>query len=111
MRWLDFAACIGHDPDIFFPRRGQGPYEAKRICSTCPVMKACRSYAMTNQERLGVWGGLTWNERHRLQHGKPEQVCDKCGTRYVPHNQNWTTCSWCQRWRNLRPRRKAAETL
>lgn len=110
MKWLDFAACAGEDTDIFFPRRGEGPYDAKRICSTCPVIKACRNYAITRQERLGVWGGLTWNERRRLQRGKPELVCKECGTRYIPHNPARTTCSWCLRWRNPRPRRKAAES-
>ncbi|MFD9072053.1 WhiB family transcriptional regulator [Streptomyces lasiicapitis] len=39
--------------------------EAKAICSSCPVKKACFDYALDNQIRHGMWGGLTEDERRR----------------------------------------------
>lgn len=36
---------------------------AKEVCWTCPVLVPCLDYAMTNDERFGIWGGLTEEER------------------------------------------------
>lgn len=36
---------------------------AKQICATCPVLRECRDYALTNNEPHGVWGGLSLMER------------------------------------------------
>ncbi|WP_420036079.1 WhiB family transcriptional regulator [Streptomyces sp. cg28] len=37
--------------------------EAKTICGKCPVKKACFDYALDNEIRHGIWGGLTEDER------------------------------------------------
>ncbi|MER5443470.1 WhiB family transcriptional regulator [Streptomyces sp. NPDC002790] len=37
--------------------------EAKSICGRCPVKKACFDYALDNEIRHGMWGGLTEAER------------------------------------------------
>ncbi|MFF3460360.1 WhiB family transcriptional regulator [Streptomyces sp. NPDC002730] len=37
--------------------------EAKSICGSCPVKKACFDYALDNEIRHGMWGGLTEDER------------------------------------------------
>ena len=71
--WRHKAACRGPSQDIFFPpqrterRRDKRRREqlAKEICSGCPVMEACREYAIGINEPYGVWGGLTENERRR----------------------------------------------
>jgi WhiB family transcriptional regulator, redox-sensing transcriptional regulator len=42
--------------------------EAKNICHTCPVMTACREYAMVNPSLSGTWGGLTEQDRDRIRH-------------------------------------------
>lgn len=36
---------------------------AKEICSSCPVINACREHALAIREPFGVWGGLTEDER------------------------------------------------
>ena len=43
--------------------------EAKRICLGCEVKDACLEYALANDERFGIWGGLSERERRRLKRG------------------------------------------
>ena len=35
-------------------------------CTCCPVLDACRAYALAADEREGVWGGTTAAERRDL---------------------------------------------
>ena len=35
---------------------------AKRICQTCTVQTECLEYALANDERFGIWGGLSERE-------------------------------------------------
>lgn len=56
-------------PDIFFIDRGEKGSrleDAKKLCGLCPIRLECADYAITNRERFGIWGGLTWNERKRF---------------------------------------------
>ena len=41
--------------------------KAKAICSTCPVISDCLKAALANHEPYGVWGGMSADERFRLQ--------------------------------------------
>lgn len=66
--WMDRAACLNIDPDIFFPERGESAKPAKRVCSQCPVVQQCLDYALTlPEDRLGVFGGTTPRERSRIR--------------------------------------------
>lgn len=71
--WTEFANCTDTDPEIFFPPRGSpvsgSITTAKGICSRCPVAVDCLRYALVNEERWGIWGGLTARERVVLRHG------------------------------------------
>ncbi|MFD7862223.1 WhiB family transcriptional regulator [Streptomyces sp. NPDC059783] len=49
--------------------------EAKSICGACPVKKACFDYALDNEIRHGMWGGLTEDER-RPWHAKVNKRLD-----------------------------------
>jgi WhiB family transcriptional regulator, redox-sensing transcriptional regulator len=40
---------------------------AKQICRSCPVLEACRNYALDAPEPYGIWGALTPSERQRLR--------------------------------------------
>ena len=51
-------ACVGSDPNLFFPLPGQSADEAKAICAGCQVRGACLARALANGERHGVWGGV-----------------------------------------------------
>ena len=66
MSWTMRALCLGADPDVFFPPDGANAYKGKRICAECEVRAECLEYALENGERFGIWGGLTYKERLRL---------------------------------------------
>lgn len=65
--WADEARCLQAEPDTFFPEKGGSTREAKRICGDCPVKAECLDYALENDERFGIWGGLSERERRRLK--------------------------------------------
>ena len=65
--WAWKAKCLQAEPDTFFPEKGGSTREAKRICSGCPVREECLEYALANDERFGIWGGMSERERRRLK--------------------------------------------
>jgi WhiB family transcriptional regulator, redox-sensing transcriptional regulator len=65
--WQARALCAQTDPEAFFPEKGGSTREAKRICSGCEVRAECLEYALANDERFGIWGGLSERERRRLR--------------------------------------------
>lgn len=67
--WQDRALCAQTDPEAFFPEKGGSTREAKRICHGCEVKAECLEYALGNDERFGIWGGLSERERRRLKRG------------------------------------------
>lgn len=65
--WQDQANCLGVDPDIFYPERGESHEEAKKVCNGCIVRADCLSYALQRREKYGIWGGTSERERRRIQ--------------------------------------------
>lgn len=65
--WQERALCAQTGAEFFFPEPGSSVREAKRICGMCEMRSACLDYALTNDERFGVWGGLSEKERLRLR--------------------------------------------
>jgi WhiB family redox-sensing transcriptional regulator len=69
--WRERAACLGEDPELFFPI-GTGPRaerqiaEAKQVCARCPVLRQCRAFAL-DYAYEGVWGGTEDTERRTLR--------------------------------------------
>ncbi|MDH6454426.1 WhiB family redox-sensing transcriptional regulator [Streptomyces sp. SAI-126] len=61
--WQAQALCAQTGADFFFPEPGSSVREAKRICGMCEMRPACLEYALANDERFGVWGGLSEKER------------------------------------------------
>ncbi|KOG29389.1 WhiB family transcriptional regulator [Streptomyces resistomycificus] len=71
MEWLRSAACVGEDPELFFPVGTTGPAlreiaAAKRVCARCPVAGPCLTYALDSGRASGVWGGTCEEERDAL---------------------------------------------
>ena len=67
LSWQERALCAQTDPEAFFPEKGGSTRDAKRICSGCDVRQQCLDYALANDERFGIWGGLSERERRKLK--------------------------------------------
>ncbi|MCU1570373.1 MAG: whiB [Naasia sp.] len=67
LAWQGDALCGQTDPEAFFPEKGGSTREAKKICTTCEVKNQCLEYALQNDERFGIWGGLSERERRKLR--------------------------------------------
>lgn len=67
LAWQTDALCSQTDPEAFFPEKGGSTRDAKRICTSCDVKTECLEYALQNDERFGIWGGLSERERRKLK--------------------------------------------
>ncbi|MEU8887808.1 WhiB family transcriptional regulator [Streptomyces sp. NPDC048442] len=65
--WRESALCAQTGPEFFFPDPGSSTREAKQLCGACDMRTACLEYALTHDERFGVWGGLSERERYTLR--------------------------------------------
>ena len=60
---LPRAVCKG-DPGPWFPGPGRGAgQDALELCSWCPERAPCLAWALDKDERDGIWGGTTPEER------------------------------------------------
>jgi len=69
--WEDEASCKGQT-SLFFPDEEDPEYRkkifsAKSICENCTVKIDCLTNAIVNNERVGVWGGMTLRQISRLR--------------------------------------------
>jgi len=67
LAWQTDALCAQTDPEAFFPEKGGSTRDAKKICTSCDVRSECLEYALQNDERFGIWGGLSERERRKLK--------------------------------------------
>ena len=74
--WRADAACLGADPDLFFPGHNSGHNcnaQALANCAACPVQADCLAEALAEEAAndgalpYGTRGGLTAKERHQLR--------------------------------------------
>lgn len=65
--WQTQALCAQTDPEAFFPEKGGSTRDAKKVCGSCAVRAECLEYALKNDERFGIWGGMSERERRRLR--------------------------------------------
>ncbi|GGF45927.1 hypothetical protein GCM10010922_22100 [Microbacterium sorbitolivorans] len=72
--WQSEALCAQTDPEAFFPEKGGSTRDAKRICESCDVRAQCLEYALANDERFGIWGGLSERERRKLKKELQQQT-------------------------------------
>lgn len=72
--WTADAACIGTDPEAWFPGVGESVDMLRRICRGCEVRPQCLDLAMAAEVgqkgpshlRFGFFGGMTPEERTSL---------------------------------------------
>ena len=61
------GACVGVDPDLFFPTRGAWSEVALQTCAGCAVREQCLEYALALGPDLdGVWAGTSQRQRVRM---------------------------------------------
>lgn len=70
--WRDDAACRNTDPDLFFPvgSAGEAAEEARAaiaMCRRCPVRENCLEFAMVTNQRDGIWGAASEEDRRRMR--------------------------------------------
>lgn len=82
--WRDAAACQGKPTEWWFPPEGptgaRTPHaerrrnesaevtEARAICATCPVRPACLEYALSTNQKHGIFGGKDQAQREDIRH-------------------------------------------
>jgi WhiB family redox-sensing transcriptional regulator len=71
--WQSRAACRASGVN-FYPGRGayRALQAAKALCAGCPVRAECQTYAFASDERDGIWGGLSPDQRRKARRGHPE---------------------------------------
>lgn len=68
--WKNRAACAGYPNSLFFPPSDGADSQvekAKAVCATCEVAEDCLEYALETNQRAGIWGGTTEDERKSLR--------------------------------------------
>lgn len=77
--WRLASRCATESPDDFFPV-GTGPSaraqarRAKAVCAECVVRDRCLQWALENDIRHGVLGGLDEEERVALRAPRPRSA-------------------------------------
>jgi len=69
-RWTEFALCAEIDNALFFPEKGESTKSAKAVCRRCAVRAECLEYALERDERWGIYGGLSPQQRRRLKRAR-----------------------------------------
>lgn len=70
---LRSGTCATVGGDMWFPdvnpstNDRENTAQAKRFCQACPVRQACLQYAIDNNLREGIWGGLDRLERNAVK--------------------------------------------
>lgn len=72
--WRDSALCSQVDPDLFFPEKDGRASLAKKVCLACDVRTECLEYALANDERHGIWGGLSEKGRRKISARRYEEA-------------------------------------
>ena len=71
--WSEQALCKGMDSKIFFPEMSDRETnlvnlkKAMNICKRCPVMIECFMHSINNSEPDGIWGGVPFRQRTKIQ--------------------------------------------
>lgn len=81
--WAKYGKCRGEDPGKWFLDDNMSSdgrkniKAAKAVCEVCPVRLHCLNYAIKNNERFGIWGGLTPHERNGRRSGlRPKRIAE-----------------------------------
>jgi WhiB family redox-sensing transcriptional regulator len=71
--WTCRAACRALPTELFFPagelddQAVEQAEEAKVVCASCPVQRACLEFAIATNQAYGIWGGANTSERRSIR--------------------------------------------
>lgn len=74
LAWQERALCAETDPEAFFPEKGGSTRKAKKVCGNCEVRAECLEYALTHNEKYGIWGGVSERERRKIKRQSRKDV-------------------------------------
>jgi WhiB family redox-sensing transcriptional regulator len=70
-KWKNDGLCVGRaDCEAWFPvgeTLTMTNVGAIEICHECPVRTDCLNHALATNERFGIWGGTTEQQRDRMR--------------------------------------------
>jgi WhiB family redox-sensing transcriptional regulator len=75
--WHEQALCREVDPELFFPEKGGNVRQGLMICQRCPVAVPCLDAAIDNDERFGIWGGATDEDRKLIRQTRAPRIPDR----------------------------------
>lgn len=64
------ANCAGMPAELFFPGQGESCALAKAVCDGCEIREECLQYAISHNEKFGIWGGTSERERIRIRRAR-----------------------------------------
>lgn len=68
------GSCEQTDPDAFYPEKGDSLVLGKRVCRGCEIREACLEYALARDERFGVWGGMSTQQRDQYRRERDRRI-------------------------------------
>jgi WhiB family transcriptional regulator, redox-sensing transcriptional regulator len=78
--WRKRSACSGGNTNLFFPTKEDHSScshqiaMSRLICVTCPVRLECLKFALENNEKHGIWGGIVPRDRRKLDINNPDHT-------------------------------------
>ena len=114
INWMESALCRQTDAELWFPDRENPNTDgfittirrAQTVCRSCPVQTECLDYALSNNEKFGVWAGINMNTvkahtREELRRQRGVQVREvfshgtEAGAR-AHHRRGESVCAACR---------------
>ena len=65
--WQRSGACRGENVEAFVPSVGGNFNRARELCRGCTVRSECLSFALADEDVVGMWGGTTAPERRQMR--------------------------------------------
>lgn len=76
--WREEGICVQIGPEAFFIDRGANEAkQAARVCNDCPVLSECLEFVLKNNITAGIWGGMTAQQRIRLNKTTDNELIDE----------------------------------
>ena len=63
--------CQAHDEDLWFASEPSRLERAKKLCTSCPVLRGCLAGAVQREEPAGVWGGQIFDHGRIVAFKRP----------------------------------------